>query len=89
MCKTRAWNPCLGLPLQPLETEMKKKEKKGDSLAVPWLGLCEDLGSISGQGTKIPQATWYGQKRKKKRQKCLPPNTAVNVLNLPAHSGDN
>ena len=26
----------------------KKRKKKGDSLAVPWLGLCEDLGSISG-----------------------------------------
>ena len=35
-----------------------------------WLGLgsftAEDLGSIPGQGTKIPQATLLGQKKKKK-----------------------
>ena len=39
-----------------------------------WLGLCsftaEGLGSISGQGTKIPQATRCGQEvGKKKKQK--------------------
>ena len=38
----------------------------GNSLAVQWLGLCaftaEGLGSIPGEGTKIPQATWCGQK---------------------------
>ena len=32
----------------------------GPSLVVPWLGLCAatagGLGSITGQGTKIPQA---------------------------------
>ena len=36
-----------------------------------WLGLgsftAEDLGSIPGQGTKIPQATLLGQKKKKKK----------------------
>ena len=36
---------------------------------VQLLGLhaltAEGLGSISGQGTKIPQATRYGQKEKK------------------------
>ena len=34
-----------------------------------WLGLCaftaEDLGSIPGLGTKIPQALRRGQKKKK------------------------
>ena len=43
----------------------------GNSLAVQWLGLraltAEGLGSIPGQGTKIPQVTWCGQKRKKKK----------------------
>ena len=41
----------------------------GNSLAVQWLGLhalnVEGLGSIPGQGTKIPQAVWHGQKKKK------------------------
>ena len=42
---------------------MQKKKKEiisGNSLAVQWLGpgafTAEDLGSIPGQGTKIPQA---------------------------------
>ena len=36
---------------------------------IQWLGLgaftAEGPGSIPGQGTKIPQATWRGQKKKK------------------------
>ena len=40
-----------------------------NSLAVQWLGLsaftAEDLGSIPGWGTKIPQAVQCGQKKKK------------------------
>ena len=44
---------------------------RGSSLAVHWLGLCaltaERPGSISGQGTKIPQAT-------AKKSKTKPPN---------------
>ena len=40
---------------------------------IQWLGLgaftAEGPGSIPGQGTKIPQATWRGQK--KKRQTLL------------------
>ena len=39
-----------------------------NSLAVQWLGLCafttEGPGSIPGQGTKITQAAWQGQKSK-------------------------
>ena len=38
----------------------------GNSPAVQWLGLrafiVEDPGSIPGQGTKIPQATWCSLK---------------------------
>ena len=38
----------------------------GNSLAVQWLGLCtftaKRPGSILGQGTKIPQVVWRGQK---------------------------
>ena len=36
---------------------------------VQWLGLCafraEVLGSIPGRRTKIPQAAWHGQRKKK------------------------
>ena len=53
-----------------------KKTCHGNSLAVQWLGLCiftdEDTGSISGQGTKIPQARKCSWKKKKKDvRKCL------------------
>ena len=41
----------------------------GNSLVVQWLGLlaftAEGTGSIPGQGTKIPQDAWHGQKKKK------------------------
>ena len=41
----------------------------GNSLEVQWLGLhvltAEVSGSIPGQGTKIPQAAWHGQKTQK------------------------
>ena len=40
----------------------------GISLVVQWLRLCtpkaEDMGSVTGQGTKIPHAARYGQKKK-------------------------
>ena len=61
----------------------------GNSLAVPWLGLCsftaKGLGSILGQGTKIPQAPRYSQKTKKphtflartKKLKSLVPSTLI------------
>ena len=46
------------------------KVLSGNSLAVQWFGLCvltaESPGSIPGPGTKIPQATQCGQKKKKK-----------------------
>ena len=71
MCKTRAWNPCLRLPLQPLKTEMKERKKR-EFPGSQWLGLCvftaEDLGSISGPGTKIPQATWWPKEKKEKKE---------------------
>ena len=52
---------------------LKKKKKKilenrvpGTSPAVQWLRLqastAVGAGSIPGRGTKIPQATWCGQK---------------------------
>ena len=54
----------------------KKKIHPGTSLAVQWLGLCTStaagMGSILGQGTKIPEATWHGHKKKKERKKEKP-----------------
>ena len=48
-----------------------KTDFTGNSLAVHWLGLgtftAEGLGSIPGQGNKIPQATHYGQNKNKNR----------------------
>ena len=42
----------------------------GHSLVVQWLGLCvftaDGMNSIPGQGTKIPQATPWSQKKNKK-----------------------
>ena len=49
-----------------------------NSLEVQWLELCalttEGVGSIPGQGTKIPQAAWPGQKKKKKKKNFLVSN---------------
>ena len=43
------------------------RHSPGNSLVVQWLGLCaftaKGVGSIPGQGTKIPQAAWCGQKK--------------------------
>ena len=45
-------------------------ETFGNSLAVQWLGLgaftAKGQGSIPSWGTKIPQAAWLGQKKKKR-----------------------
>ena len=46
-----------------------KNGLSGNSLAVQWLGLCtftaEDLSSVSGCRTRILQAEWHSQKKKK------------------------
>ena len=45
----------------------------GASLAVQWLRLrasnADCVGSIPGQGTKIPHATWHSQRKKKERER--------------------
>ena len=47
-----------------------KHMDSGTSLEVRQLGLCVPnlgaVGSIPGQGTKIPHAAWHSQKKKKK-----------------------
>ena len=58
-------------------TSGRKKMIPGNSLVVQWLGhyalTAKSLGSIPGRGTKIPQATWCSQKRKKKRKTKMIP----------------
>ena len=53
-----------------------------------WLGphtfKAKGAGSIPGQGTKIPQAKWHGQKKKKQKARLSPeatdPGLVVTVL---------
>ena len=41
----------------------------GPPLMVQWLRLwASNLGSIPSQGIKIPRATWYGQKKRKRKK---------------------
>ena len=48
--------------------------KEGTSLGVQWLRLCaftaEGVGSIPGQGTKIPQGLGHGHGKKNKGRNC-------------------
>ena len=48
----------------------------GKSLVVQWLGFCtftaEGPGLIPGRGTKIPQAAWCCQKKKRKKRYQVP-----------------
>ena len=62
--------------VQKLKIDYSKITKsKGNSLAVQWLGLrtftAEGTGSIPGQGTKIPQAAWCGQKKVNRYKRIL------------------
>ena len=55
---------------------MKNIATSGNSLAVQWLELGAftararvwGLSLIAGQGTKIPQAMWHSQKKKKEKE---------------------
>ena len=55
-----------------LEQSSKKCKNMavGKCLVVQWLGLraltAKGLGSVPARGTKVPFATWWGQKKKKK-----------------------
>ena len=48
------------------------KENPQEFPGSPWLGLCastaRNTSSIPDQGTKIPKATWCGQKKRNKRE---------------------
>ena len=52
-----------------LQKSVKNNSFWGNSLVVQWLRLgaftAVALSSVPGWGTKIPQATWYSQKKKK------------------------
>ena len=66
-----------------------KRPRIGNSLAVQWLGLlaltAEGLGSIPVQGTKIPQATQHGQKKKEATYYMIP--FLGNIQNRQIHRG--
>ena len=55
----------------------------GISLAGPVVH-CRGLGSIPGQGTKIPQAAWHSQKTKINKQTKIRPGNPI----LPLFSDD-
>ena len=43
------------------------EEFSGGPVVKTWAFTAVDPGAIPGQGTKIPQAVWCGQKRKKEK----------------------
>ena len=53
--------------------DIQKKNSKGNSLVVQWLGLCtftaEGPGLIPGQGTKIHKTRSSARKKKRKEKK--------------------
>ena len=57
----------------PSEAESVKTNEQGISPVVQWLRLhasnAGGMGSIPGQGTKIPHIVWLGEKSKKKINK--------------------
>ena len=60
---------------------------------VQWLEFLaltvEGLGSVPGQGTKIPQATWHGQKKKKTTLQMPKTQLTVfyNLIHIPQVAG--
>ena len=44
--------------------KFSKREFPGGPVVKTWCFHYDGLGSIPGQGTKIPQAKWYSQKKK-------------------------
>ena len=47
--------------------KMVYREFPGGPVVRTWHSHCQGPGSIPGQGTKILQAEWGGQKKKKKK----------------------
>ena len=95
-------SPGLSFPCQPRRVLLAPKiTTQGTSLAVQWLGLhastAGGVGSIPGQGTKIPHASQCGQKKKKKKyiyiyiythiQKLLPWALAIPNRTVSGSSG--
>ena len=83
------------------DVSLSEKCKMWEFPVVQWLGLgsftAEDLGSIPGQGTKIPQATLLGRKKKKPRYKrgwtvtlimstAFPPKIKNRITTWPSNS---
>ena len=64
--------------LRGINCYIQNTEAKETSLPVQWLSLrapnAGSMGSIPGAGTKIPHASWYGQKFFKKIKTKKPKN---------------
>ena len=67
-----------------LQKSVKNNSFGGNSLVVQWLRLSAftavALSSVPGWGTKIPKATWYSQKKKKKIHFCKKQNNVCIFL---------
>ena len=67
------------VPIEKVSWGQSEKEQRlrvtGTSLAVQWLAhpslMAEGPDLLSGQGTKIPQVSWHGQKKKKNQSQCI------------------
>ena len=72
--------------IYPAKLSFKNKDDLRNSLAVQWLGLYTltglGLGSITGWGTKIPQAVRCGQKKPKPKPKNKPKKKQKNKGDL-------
>ena len=91
LCSTLLYNKdnSPGLTLVNRNWKLAQELTLGNSLVVQWLGVraltAEGPVSMPGQGTKIPQAVWHGQKetkQKNKKQTVLFTVSCVFVLTL-------
>ena len=82
--------PVLNLPQRFIGSQRVRQDsapeqqRMGTSLVVQWLRLCTfpvgGTGSITGWGTKIPHARWWGQKKKKKIKNKKPNGRKLWIL---------
>ena len=63
----------LNEPLKRLHKKILSWEFPGGPVVRTRRFHCCGLSSIPGQGTKIPQAAWHGQKKKKKKNRKILP----------------
>ena len=71
------------LTRKAVNVQLLKLGKVGNSLVVRWLRrwsfTAVSMGSVSGRGTKIPQATWPKQQQKTRVGVCNTYNFVIHV----------